>query len=247
MKTTKYLLSLCLLSTATSQAAFTLVNNFNSGIGSWQVDSSSLSSITNPATTSAFGSGSNYVNLSDTSTGGFGYESAANVGFNDLGTSGTLAFEYSPLNTDWGTISIGRAAFSANRAFSLDSTELFTNLALAVNSAYQISFLYNISGGSITYNDPTIVGSADGTLASGTAIAFAQLRGSSSFTKSTTISRNDTFALEGLWFTKGGSNTSSTLVDNLQQSTSLEVFVVPEPSAALLGALGALVLLRRRR
>ncbi len=240
-------LLLILLTTGTSQGAFTLVNDFDSGIGSWQVDSSQTSNITNPVTTAAFGSGSNYVDLSDNSTGGFGYESSTNAGFDSLGTSGSLAFEYSPLNTDWSTVSIGSSAFSANRAFSLSSTDLFTNLALQVNSAYQISFLYNISGASITYDDPTIAGSSDGTLADGTAIAYAQLRGSSSFTNSSILTRNGTVALQGLWFTKLGSGTSSTIVDNLQQSSSVEVFVVPEPSTALLGAFGALALLRRRR
>ncbi len=246
MKLTNSLLLLSFLSTATSQAAFTLVNDFDSGIGSWDNSSAQNSNISNPLTTATFGSGSNYVDLSDASTGGFGYEASGNAGFNALGTSGTLAFEYLAPNEDW-FFSIGQSAFSSNRAFTLTPTDLFTTLNLSTDTAYQVSFLYNISGGSLTYDDPRTAGSSDGTLANDTGTVFFQERGSSTIVKSDDLARNGTVSLEGLWFTKTGSGTSSTQLDNLQQSTSLEVLVIPEPSTALLGALGALALLRRRR
>lgn len=230
------------LSTSASHAAFTLVNNFDSVTGNWD-KSGAGGPPGNPtlvSTTASFGSGASYVDLSDVATGGFGYEASDNAAFNALGTSGSLSFEYFAPNSDW-TFSIGTEAFSANRAFT-------TNIPLTTNTAYQISFLYNISGDSLTYDDPTVAGLSDGTLANNTAVIFAQERGSSTISKGSDIARNGTVALDGLWFTRtNNSGTTSTLLDHLQQSTSLEVLVIPEPSALLLGVIGAITMLRRRR
>ena len=247
MKLTSSLLLLSFLSTATSQAAFTLVNDFDSGIGSWDNSSAQNSNISNPLTTATFGSGSNYVDLSDASTGGFGYESSSNAGMAALGDSGTIALTISfPNTSDW-FVSLGRSAFSADRAFTYGSSELYTTMGLSANTSYEFSILYNITASAITYDDPTISGSDDGSLAAGSSILYAQPTAGGSFVKSGMQSRNGTVPLEGLWLTKLNSTTTAVLVDDLQQSTSLEVNVVPEPSTALLGAIGVLALLRRRR
>lgn len=231
---------------ASVQAAFNLVNDFNTTTGTWETSSSSSSGVTRPASTVTFGSGSNYANLNDSSSGGFGYES----GLASLGTSGSLAFEWFAPNQDW-VISIGESAFSSSRAFTWGTTELFTTMGLSTGTSYQLNLLYNISGGSLTYDDPTIVGTADGTLTNNSAVMFAQPTSGGAFVKSTNQTRNGSVALQGLWFTRvENTGNSSTQLDTLQQSALLEtVAAVPEPSAfaLLAGILGISLALARRR
>ena len=234
--------ALSVASTSTSHAAFTLIENFESFADGASIplfiENNANNTIARVENGTTLGPNGNVVaRINDPGgSGGAGYGvTVAN------GTSGTYAFDiFRDGSASELLMSLGNTSpFSSQRwtgAFSVSTNQ---------NTFYQLSFLFNRTAGALAYTNP--VDSSTVSLSSQSVAVFLYNPGTGTHTA---IATNSPGELSGgstpdnVWFSQNSPGLQM-LVDNVRLSNSLEV--IPEPSAALLGALGALILLRRRR
>ena len=214
------ILALCM--TAASSNAATIVYTFDTATTAI-IGSNTGQTATQIATTNTFGSGITAGTYSATSTVG------------GLGVTGGEMRAIKKGDTDTHTFTITIPNLGAN---TLDLTSIFFNYGTRGADTAPANFTVssNLAGGTITPNTAT-----HAAVANTSSTATMVLAGTFTGLNNTAI----TFTLAD---SAGGSNNSTamyTWIDNVTLTGTVNV--IPEPSAALLGGLGLLALLRRRR
>lgn len=265
MKTTKKLIlfstSVGLALAASSHAANIMNDDFESYTvdgdlptgGNWATATSSQLTIRDEGTQTPFGSPNQYLEWDDqaTSTVGArtsGFTAASNV----VSTISFDFFERDVTNREdrfkvgYGIDGGDITSAARRQAISFDngvvgSVAGGTSTSYSENTAYRVFMIFNDSAASVAYSEGTILaGDAHvwlRDLGAGTN-TFAGIS-SSELTGTAETSYNLAFRANG------GSDMQFVEIDNVSFDTG--VVLIPEPSVVMLGALGALGLLRRRR
>lgn len=159
----------------------------------------------------------------------------------DLTSSSVAAMQLSAAsittgNTFGGDLILGRA--SVTSAGALPGGFTFENVASLQNKRFSLIFLPSLNGGS---TDANVNGSTTYGVVSGSDWTLPAVNGGEGFSFSATDSLG-TGSFFRVTVTAGVATN-----DTFTSSSGANLTMVPEPSAALLGAIGALGLLRRRR
>jgi hypothetical protein len=232
-------------SAAVSQAAIIIQENFDYGNGglNGQTGGSGWSSHSWFQTT---------TNVSGGVAGGGG-DSSARHNFNtSLGTTGTIWVRF-----DWGNSvapqengSYGGLTFYQTQA-DLDVNERFLIGNTWPGSGHDVWRMTNSGATTILNHSGMKSGLAKLDLAAGTASLWVRATGTTIDVSDTPDATSSGLALTnlgGIRINGSSGNSASQSFDNLIIGTTLlDVNAIPEPSAALLGGLGLLALLRRRR
>ncbi len=245
MKNTYRILLTCgitVFSTATSQAAFTLVEDFESfadgdSIGSF-AESNASNTLASEVDGTTLGSNGNIVaRLLDTGgSGGAGYNG---VTVADT-TMGSYAFDLYRVSGDPIIFGLGGTSPFTSQRWAGAST-----VPTVIGTTIQLSVLFNRTGSTQTYTNP--VTSMSENLSDQSIALFTYTPSTGTYEAvETSLAAIDNANPTRAWFYQID-NGQTILLDNVRVSADLEVFAIPEPSTALIGALGALALLRRRR
>ncbi len=231
------------LTTAASQGAFTLVEDFESfadgdSIGSFAENNAS-NTLASEVDGTTLGSNGNIVaRLLDTGgSGGAGYNG---VTVADT-TMGSYAFDLYRVSGDPIIFGFGDTSPFTSQRWAGGSIPFQPSIGTTI----QLSVLFNRTGSTQTYTNP--VTSMSENLSDQSIALFTYTPSTGTYEAvQTSLAAIDNANPTRAWFYQVD-NGQTILLDNVRVSADLEVFAIPEPSTALLGALGALALLRRRR
>ena len=247
MKHTKILTLITLATVSTSQAAFTLLEDFSSstaGAAYANVDDypGSEAPTVELDNLNVFGLGTanKYALIDDSGgTGGGGIQTPGNsMDFSD-GFLGSYSFDFVDISNNMAMRLGAGSPWGDDDRWSVSIT------SVPDDSAVKLTFLLNRSGSSQNFFNP-VTSMNESLDDENIAVFYHDGTDYFAITTGTGPIANSELNPTYLYFNQAASG-GGVRVDNISTSSLLEVDSIPEPSSALLGALGALALLRRRR
>lgn len=203
-----------------------------------------------------FGTSNRYADFKDASSAtSSGYSSMVHTTSINAGQLVTFSFDFIAVNDQ--QINVGFATStnesqvlgSTDRVFSasltngsisgLNATNGFGSGFFTLNTAFELKIVFNDSGATVNYADRSVADNSYDVWIRDLTAAGSTYVGSGTFT-----------SVAGGYYSAARSFNGPTpnyLIDNWSVDTGALVTAIPEPSITLLGGLGCLLLLRRRR